>query len=730
MLSREIPRLYDNISDPPPQQYGAYYARYLNYVMNNDIENVQPLCILRSFSKYAPYCYQSIPRYRPRMDGGLGIYQTPAQCFSEEVHGIQGVIFLNSYFYTRYPSPHGGTNFVGTGKKTNMSSGDVTIITGTTYSLEANVIVGFDRSKYVLVPYITAINDNAREASFNINTYIQNMTSYPYITAVAYHIRYKSDLSSNSTGTDTNFAFVYSGSTYRTYAGDTSNQNNNNYQNYYEVPSIYLNSRYLFVSPTISGRRRSIDIGGQSVYFRSYVSGSQYDYSNRADEAKATHSIDICNYIELTPDNIYDYTPRYYITLDTLEKILNTTGFIWANSENDVADYHGKNTTSNNIHVPQVGTDGTTTENSWKGADIFDNWDLPNTLSWESDITSVDMNAPVDQPSDIKPLDPNTSELEPTTPLLNGLGVFASYYALNNTNVLDVSDFLWNADETVIDDVINSLKLFGANPVNAIMSLRLYPFNIASLIDQYTTEHIILGRIDTEVYGIKIPNNAKTTIDLGSMYIKPHFNDFRDYAPYSSYNVYIPFIGTVTINPNDYLGRVLSIKMVVDLTTGKATAILYAEGIPMQYLDGMIGVDIPITSENMAQTAAAVISAVGYTAGAVGAAATGNVGAAAGMIATGITDVLFNDVSITKTGNVSPAASLSMPINAYMVVSRPNVVIPANYGHTKGYACDMKATVSGLDGFTVCHNVDTSGITATEKERNEIKTLMEGGIYL
>lgn len=720
MLSREIPRLYDNISDPPPKQYGAYYANSLHYVINNSMDNVPPLCILRSFSKYAPFCYQSSPRY------GTGIYANPKDCFLEEVHGVQGVIFVNSAFGNRYPYAFGGTNFVGTGTRISTNDNTSITITGNTSDLSAQVIVGFDRSHYVIVPRLTVMNDNGNRTTYNINDYLLHMTEYPYIVNVPYDIIYKENLMSSSTGTDTGFQFVYSGGGFQSYCGDSSNEFTNNYEYLINVSSIYYHSNYLFYPPDIYGCTRVMAVGGLT----SYCSGSGQRYSNRANEARGTHSIDICGYVETSPNNVNNYGSQYYITIDTLEKILNTTGFIWANSRSDVADYVGKNTTSNNIHVPQVEADGTTTENSWSGTDIYDNWDLPNTLSWESDITSVDINAPVDKPSDIRPLDSNTNELEPTTPLLNGLGVFASYYTLTQSNVISLSDFLWNADESIIDDIINSLKLFGQNPISAIMSLRLYPFNIYSLLPTHTLEHIILGRVDTEVNALKIPNDASTTIDLGSMYIKPYFNDFRDYSPYSSYNVYIPFIGTIDINPNDFLGRLLSIKMIVDISTGKATAILYADGIPMQYLDGMIGVEIPITAENMGQTASAVIGAIGSIAGAVGMTAAGNIGIGAEMVLSGVNDVLFSGVALSKTGNISPASSLSMPINAYMIVSRPNTVIPSNYGHTKGFVCDMSSIISNLSGFTICYNVDTSGISATEKEKEEIKRILEEGVYL
>lgn len=173
--------------------------------------------------------------------------------------------------------------------------------------------------------------------------------------------------------------------------------------------------------------------------------------------------------------------------------------------------------------------------------------------------------------------------------------------------------------------------------------------------------------------------------------------------------------------------------MVVDVTTGKCTAIVYVGsdddyGVPIQYVDGMIGVEIPVTAENMGKLGAAVLEAVGNTAAA--AVSTGVAGGAFAAVG-GALDVMFADVAPQKTGAVSASGSLSMPIKMYVSVSSPRPVIPEDYGHSKGYACDVTTTVSAQSGFTVCYNVDTSSIAgATDPEREQIKTLLETGVYI
>ena len=122
------------------------------------------------------------------------------------------------------------------------------------------------------------------------------------------------------------------------------------------------------------------------------------------------------------------------------------------------------------------------------------------------------------------------------------------------------------------------------------------------------------------------------------------------------------------------------------------------------------------------------MEAVGNTA--IAAISTGVAGAAFAA-AGGAIDVAFSDIAPQKTGSISASGSLSMPIKLYVAVSSPQPVIPYEYGHSKGYACDVTTTMSAQYGFTVCYNVDTSSIAgATDPEREQIKTLLESGVYV
>ena len=172
--------------------------------------------------------------------------------------------------------------------------------------------------------------------------------------------------------------------------------------------------------------------------------------------------------------------------------------------------------------------------------------------------------------------------------------------------------------------------------------------------------------------------------------------------------------------------------MVVDITTGSCTAVVFADNIPIIYKNGNIGVEIPMSGTNSAEYASRIMG------GLTSAATDLTLGAASGnpvQMATavgGITDAAMssNTTIYNTAGSSSPACGLWQPQNCYFIINRPIPIVPDNYGHTVGYACNYTANLSSLSGFTCCYNVDLSSLYASDEEMEEITSLLANGIYL
>ena len=322
-----------------------------------------------------------------------------------------------------------------------------------------------------------------------------------------------------------------------------------------------------------------------------------------------------------------------------------------------------------------------------------------------------------------------TDAIDLTVPALTGTGVFNRCYVLDANGVNDLCDYLYNADDSIFDEIIDGVLTRG-NPIESLIDLRLYPFDVRTFTGAGTSEAIKFGRTNTGIIGIKLPHNANAVISLGSCTVYRNFSCFLDYL--STVQLYIPFCGVCDLPIDRVLNHKLSIKLIVDYVTGACTAVVYCDGLPLLYRPGVIGVSIPMTATNSAEfgktivgnlvkgaegaiskNPAAVISAAGDTAG-----------------------KLFDGSSIQSVGSSSPQTALFQPKDAYLLISQ---VVPASgvydsvYGELVGYACFTP--VSAIServgtGFNVFDNVKLSISTATEAEREEILDYLTSGVFL
>lgn len=335
-------------------------------------------------------------------------------------------------------------------------------------------------------------------------------------------------------------------------------------------------------------------------------------------------------------------------------------------------------------------------------------------------------------------------------------------YCLTRDQFMTLGRALWtNATDSISWDNFSATTNYDfSHMLDYIVSARYYPFNLAN-ITPFSTENkdVYMGAGLSPVLGqgaSGIIKQSDALISGGLCYVSPRYNNFLDYSPYTTVELYIPYCGKVQLNSKEVMGRVLSLSYSIDFNNGNMTAIVYVTDGEKQYpiaiKNGTIGCTVQLTSVNSAQLAStefnSSISATNASVGtltsamsAVGAFATGNI--AGGVSAIGQTvSSAWNGVQEAKSyafqarmtppdtfGQSSGFSALATPQQAYITIRRPTVYNPKNYAHTIGNLVNVTKEVGELSGFSVCRNVDTSGIVATEKERNQIKQILESGFY-
>ena len=298
-----------------------------------------------------------------------------------------------------------------------------------------------------------------------------------------------------------------------------------------------------------------------------------------------------------------------------------------------------------------------------------------------------------------------------TKVLSSGIGVLTSTFHMTKERLEQLGRFLWGGS------IFDEFSLINNNPIENIISCKSIPFNISG-----TTQEISLGNVKTGVNGEKISQNFnKQTI--GTVTIAEHYKNFLDYAPYTNVIIYLPYIGFKELDTSLVMGKTLKIEYTLDVITGGCLAQIYVGKIRLYEFTGNIGVDIPITASNRAQVEGAYISA---GIGVVGSAMNGN----AIGVADSIIGAATSQYHYSGTGNPSPSCVASTNRTCYVVIDRPQYQPLNAFNHTRGRMCCLSKTIGSLNGYTVCDkNIDISGVSATDEEKEEIVNILSSGFF-
>lgn len=587
-------------------------------------------------------------------------------------------------------------------------------------------VIGFNYSSIIAVPRISATNSaESGGGTYDYDEYFgtDNEIKYPYINRVV--LQFYIGLSSRVLTDKFQIVPEFNGSI-RGYKNFSISQKNflvysgNNGNNSSEIVLFGFPTGMCSLDTSNSGARFYGDMS--AVAIRKFNS-DRYGI-----------------YIKWYYDNSDKSGAEYF------RKVINSScPFYWAENKSIAISTKIDDTIqSSKMHLPIITDSGVLTDKDVTGQDIKKakqfTWQAPEDVFNNNGWRGEDF------------IDPNTytDKIDLSIPKLTTLDVFNRSFAITKNELDILANFLWNADESIFTEIVNGLKLFGENPINGIINLRLYPFDIAAKLSATGTQKIVIGRTNTGVDGIRLPENSNAIIDVGECTFFRNFRNFLDYEPYTHAQLYIPYVGTIPIPTSEFMGHTIKCKLIVDMVTGACTAVVFKNDMPMIYQQGVLGIDIPITGDNAVAYANSVLNGVigaipglqqtaghaGQTAkSAIGgkpSAGLSNIGYAAGGAASATMSLYEGFAQGTmyqSSGSSSPSCAIWTPQKPYFIVSRPIINAPDNYGAVVGYACEYEDTLSNVKGFTVCTNPKI-GFAKSQIENDMINQYLESGVYL
>lgn len=442
----------------------------------------------------------------------------------------------------------------------------------------------------------------------------------------------------------------------------------------------------------------------------------------------------------------------------TKDEVLRDVAFLgfWFSEDETTARraLTGENCNDSKMHIPVFDSKGVTT-GEWKsGTDAANE---PN-AKWNDPFNDSPYNPQGGGDDD------DFGDLE-NTHMQNRIPTTLNIYLMNGEtyeNFVQAVNGIYASDPQGVTQW--TLDFNGANPSDYIVA------SYATLLDlpvQNETIHPRLGNISTPFSNIDVYQLGDNTgiFDCGSVQFNAYYNDFRDYAPYTTAQIYIPLCGTVDIEPEFFVGHSVNVVYFYDVLTMSLAAGIYRDAYTLyKVVNGSAGAEIPLTSMRMGDYQNAIhnieqslkrsdfnIAMSTFTSGAslVGAVASGGASVATGAGIVGGGGGLISNLmakqdlqyqmqhTVPKPSGTTAAEAQNgfcvgslYPILFIKRAKMQNGYDADIYSHTVGNACLMQSKIKDMSGLIKCSNVDLSGIPATAEEINAIQTALQNGVYV
>lgn len=310
---------------------------------------------------------------------------------------------------------------------------------------------------------------------------------------------------------------------------------------------------------------------------------------------------------------------------------------------------------------------------------------------------------------------------DPTNPPgLSALSTgFVTLYNPTTAELQALAQYLWSNSF----DLDLFKKIFN-DPMDLFIGLSIIPV----AVPDGARRSVGIGLIDTEVY-MTTAGAQYIPVDCGSVVIDNFTGGYLDYSPYTRVDIFLPYIGTRTLNIDEIMGHTLHVGYWVDILSGACTAWLDVDGSAMYQYMGQCATAIPMASGEWTNLINGIIGAIGSVA--AGAVAGGVGGAIAGGVASA-SAVAVNDgkVQVERSGAITSAAGLMGMQKPVLYFSAPNLHKPFNQSVFEGYPAYFTEKLSNMTGYTSVERIRLQGIPATEPELQEIETLLKEGVIL
>lgn len=310
-------------------------------------------------------------------------------------------------------------------------------------------------------------------------------------------------------------------------------------------------------------------------------------------------------------------------------------------------------------------------------------------------------------------------EGHPAINLLN-----SGFVKLYNPTLAEVQQFAHFLFSGITQDMEAVIKRIMVNPIDYILALNMIHIPLTTR----SAQDIGFCGISS---GVEAPVVTEQYYEIEyDLNIKEFWNTSLDYSSYTKCKIYVPYCGLYDINIDEIQNGTLWLRYVVDVVSGSVVAFVgtkrkqksgvWLRATLAQY-NGNCILSMPVSQTNWQNVFSSVLN--------IASMAIAPSPATVGGMAN---DIMSQKVSVQKSGSISANFGYLGKQTPYVILERPELSIPVDYGHHEGYPANHKRKLGEVHGYTEIKS-DTliaNNFTGTKEELDMLKTALEKGVIL
>lgn len=332
---------------------------------------------------------------------------------------------------------------------------------------------------------------------------------------------------------------------------------------------------------------------------------------------------------------------------------------------------------------------------------------------------------------------PDTGNVGNSNPAGDSVNIINSgFVTLFNPTTQQVRDLnTWLFSEATFTSVLsNAVKRLVADPMDFILFLALCRVNPPSSYQ----EMIKFAGIPTNINANYI-NNQFVNVDCGNVTISSKddlTNTFLDYNPNTKVELFLPYIGVVSIDTDTVINATVNVLYICDLMSGSCVAqVKCSRGIRRKgdtnlndviyTFQGNIFEMVPLTGTDWRGAVSSLIQGLGGAFQLIN----GN----AGGVSTMAQAVMSDKVSVSHSGTLAGSYGYMDNQKPYFIITRPVNANPEQYGNWRGYTSNIMRKLGTVSGYTeiLPETIWTDNFNGIlEGEVDLLKSICSSGIYL